>query len=243
MKKIATLGMLSVLLVPQINTFGASINGPSTVKCGESFTISANGMDGLAEDKSWLFNVYIGGSRVHQQEYNGSANYTVNTDKCDIDVTAQLETTEGGFATTFYSVRIQPEEKVEVDPQSVELSTYSANLKVGESTKVSATVKPDNAWSKGVIWFSSNDSVATVDSNGNIVAKGVGTTTITARADVDPFPQASLTVTVSEKTPTPPSHIDVTGIALTPSSANLKVGESTTLSATVQPSNATNKEV
>ncbi len=51
------------------------------------------------------------------------------------------------------------------------------------STKLQCDVYPSNATNKKITWESSNKSVATVDSKGNIKAKSMGTTVITAKSE------------------------------------------------------------
>lgn len=52
---------------------------------------------------------------------------------------------------------------------------------VGEiSSALKVTITPDNATNKNVIWSSSNESVATVDQNGNVKGVSAGNVTITA---------------------------------------------------------------
>lgn len=53
---------------------------------------------------------------------------------------------------------------------------------MGTTTKLTANVSPSNATNKNVTWSSSNTTVATVDSSGNVTAKAMGQTTITATA-------------------------------------------------------------
>ena len=65
---------------------------------------------------------------------------------------------------------------------SVELNKTELPLKKGESETLVATVNPDNATNKTVTWSSDKSSVATVDSNGKVTAKGGGEATITAKA-------------------------------------------------------------
>ena len=55
------------------------------------------------------------------------------------------------------------------------------NLTIGNSTTLVATISPDNASNKRIIWSSSAESVATVNASGKINAVSVGTTTITAK--------------------------------------------------------------
>lgn len=136
--------------------------------------------------------------------------------------------TEDGGKTATCSVKVN----AQTHPvESVELNKTSASLKVGETTTLTATVKPDNASDKTVTWSSSDASVASVE-NGVVTAKKIGTATITAKAGGK---TATCSITV-EATP-------VSSIELDKTSASLKVGETITLTATVKPSNATNKKV
>ena len=64
----------------------------------------------------------------------------------------------------------------------ISLNKTSITLKKGATDRLVATISPSNANNKGVTWTSSNTGVATVDTNGNVTAKGVGNATITATA-------------------------------------------------------------
>lgn len=63
----------------------------------------------------------------------------------------------------------------------VTLDKTTAELKVGETATLTATVAPENATDKTVTWSSDNEVVATVE-NGVVTAVGAGTATITAKA-------------------------------------------------------------
>ena len=69
-------------------------------------------------------------------------------------------------------------EAVPVD--GVSLNKHNLELEEGESETLVATVTPTYATNKGVVWSSSNESVATVN-NGLVQAIGEGETTITVR--------------------------------------------------------------
>lgn len=62
----------------------------------------------------------------------------------------------------------------------ISISYLSKTLEVADSVSLSATVTPKN---KKVHWSSSNTNVATVNQNGYVKAKSVGTATITATAN------------------------------------------------------------
>lgn len=65
--------------------------------------------------------------------------------------------------------------------KSVTMSKKSANMYPGQKSALKATVKGQTGfYNQGVSWKSSNTKVATVDSKGNVVAKGAGSATITA---------------------------------------------------------------
>ena len=96
---------------------------------------------------------------------------------------------------------------------------------------------PLNADCTEVVWHSDNSSVASVNaSNGYIYANAVGTTRIYATATDGSGCSDYLTVTVSNSVP-------VSSVTLNRSSLSLEEGQNASLSATVCPENATNKEL
>ena len=96
-------------------------------------------------------------------------------------------------------------------------------------------MKPDNATNKNVVWSSSNESVAKV-SNGKVTAVSPGSVTITAKTD-DGSKTATCQITVKAKV------YPVESISLDKTSAEMTEGDELTLTATVKPDNATNKNV
>ena len=122
-----------------------------------------------------------------------------------------------------------------VHVSSISLSQTTLSMTVGESATLVATVLPENATNKNVIWSTDNPSVASVD-NGTVSAVGQGTATITAKTE-DGDKTAACTVTVINQT------IDVTSVSLDKTEITLTEGDSQTLQATVKPDNATDKTV
>ena len=127
-------------------------------------------------------------------------------------------------------------ENISVGVTGVVLNLTSLTLTEGESAKLTATVNPNNANNKGVIWASSNSDIVSVDTNGNIKALKPGSATITVTTKDGGY-TASAQISVNRKV------INVTGVVLNLTSLNLTEGESTRLTATVNPSNADNKNV
>ncbi len=83
-----------------------------------------------------------------------------------------------------------------VDVTGVTLDKSAALLVEGQTEKLTATISPDNATNKNVIWSSDNTDVATVDANGLITAVAPGKATITVTT-VDGNKTAACEVTVT----------------------------------------------
>ena len=132
------------------------------------------------------------------------------------------------LAVLLFGCKKEPRE-IAVD--SIELSEFSINLHVGESQTLSASIKPDNATNKTVTWASSDASIATV-ANGVVIANGIGSAIIVVVAG-DKTAMCGVTVTTTP----------VSGITLDKTTASLKVNENLVLTATISPSNATDKTV
>lgn len=114
---------------------------------------------------------------------------------------------------------------------SIVLNKTKLSLDIGESETLVATVKPDDATDKTITWTSSDETIATVDASGKIVAKKDGSTTITAQAGVI---TASCEVVVC---------IPVSSITLNETKLELMRLEARALNATIEPENATKKDV
>ncbi|URZ03577.1 Ig-like domain-containing protein [Clostridium felsineum] len=72
-------------------------------------------------------------------------------------------------------------QKVQVqNATGITLNKNTDELITGQNDKLIATITPDDAVDKSVVWSTSDSSIASVDSNGTITAKNEGTATITA---------------------------------------------------------------
>ena len=83
---------------------------------------------------------------------------------------------------------------------SVTLNKSELALYTGGSATLTATVQPEDATNKAVNWSSSDEAVATVDTNGKVTAVGEGNATITATAADGSTISATCTVTVTQST-------------------------------------------
>ena len=108
----------------------------------------------------------------------GTQTVTVSYTKADVTKTATYEITVNAVAVT-----------------GITLNKEAVQLKVGKTTKLTATVEPDNATDKTVVWSSGDETVATVSEDGTVTAVAEGTATITAGTP-DGAQTATCTVTV-----------------------------------------------
>lgn len=79
--------------------------------------------------------------------------------------------------------------------ESIILDQSALNLKVGQKSTLTATVNPDGATVKEVVWESNQPTVVDVV-DGVVTAKGVGTATITVKSVAQPDKVAQCTITV-----------------------------------------------
>ncbi len=146
-----------------------------------------------------------------------------------------------GSGKTFYVVDVDVvvgESAPAVTVTGISLNKTSLTLEQGNEETLTATISPSDATNQGVTWSSSDATVASV-ADGKVTALAVGTATITATADGDNTKTATCTVNVIENTH--PTAVE--SITLSKTTLSLKVGATETLTYTITPQNATNKNV
>lgn len=121
----------------------------------------------------------------------------------------------------------------------VTLNKIVLKLYTGDSETLKATITPANATNKYVTWKSSKPTVATVDANGKVTAKSIGMADITVTTKDGGY-TATCRVGVVRR---PAGDVSVTGVTLNKTATTIAVGASETLTATIAPTNATNKKV
>lgn len=119
----------------------------------------------------------------------------------------------------------------------VTLDKSTLSMQVGDSQKLTSTVRPSNATNQSVKWLASNDNITV--SNGTVTAKSTGRAVVTVQTDDGGY-TATCDVTIQKKVP---EIVPVTGVELNKSQMTLEVDSSVTLIATVKPSTATNQSV
>ena len=124
------------------------------------------------------------------------------------------------------------EVEVIVPATGITLSSSSEELWTGDVVLLSATVTPQNATDKTVVWATSNENVATVTADGLVTAVAGGSCLITAKNSAGKT--ASCRIDVLES---------CTGVELSAKILGMYVGQTDRLTATVLPATATNKQI
>lgn len=139
--------------------------------------------------------------------------------------------TEDGIKTATCEVKVNAKY---ISVTSLQLDKAYAELIEGEELILTPIVSPENASNKSVVWSSSDPSVASVV-DGKVSALKYGITTITA---ITKSAEKIATCEVKVKTKYP-----VMAVSLDKIYVELTAGDEITLTATVSPENASNKNV
>ncbi|MEH6956385.1 Ig-like domain-containing protein [Neobacillus drentensis] len=123
---------------------------------------------------------------------------------------------------------------VRVSTKTVKVSKTRLSVTAGKTAVLTANVSPSDSTDKTVKWKSSNTKIVTVDRNGKIYAKRKGTAIVTASVNHARVVKVKVTVT-------PP--VMARSVKINKSSTILYKGQTLTLTATVSPSNVTDKTV
>lgn len=208
---------------PEVRVQGVTINPSSvTVEPGSTCVLEAVVVPENATNKNVIWS--SGNESVVTVDQGGTVNGVAEGNAVVKAIT------EDGRLTAVCQVKVA----YEIIPvESIELDRSEMGLLIDEEVRLNATVLPENASDKAVIWVTDNPDVASVSSDGLVKAVGKGSAVITARTS-DGDKQASCKVTVT---------IPVSGVSLEPEELALKVGSEYGLTATVTPSNASNKNI
>ena len=223
---------------------------PSTVKLGKATLNSKKTAVTVTWNKTNSCNYYViyrkaGSSSKWTKLATVKSSVTKYTDKKPVKGVKNTYTIRSYYSKTKvygkYNTKGVSVTMPAIKVSKVALNKTSATLKSkGQTVQLTATVSPSNATNKTLEWKSSNTNVATVDSSGKVTAVANGTATITATAKDDSKKSASCKITVS----IPSTTVPVSSVSLNKTSATLTAkGQTAQLTATVAPSNATNKVV
>ena len=121
------------------------------------------------------------------------------TDDSVATMPEDLAAMDSAFGVVLENLKAETKVTVTTNVEGITLDKTEGVLTVGNTVTVTATVTPDTATNASVTWSSSDEAIATVDSEGKITAVAPGTATITATSDSNPDASAAYAVTVQAK--------------------------------------------
>ena len=142
-------------------------------------------------------------------------------------------TTADGGKTAECKITVTPKA---IPVESVSVDEETLTIIEGGFASITATITPAEATNKTVSYKSSDATVATVDAEGKVTGVKAGKATITVTTE-DGGKTATCAVTVTSK------EVKVTGVSLNKTTLTIAAGSSETLTATLEPTNATNQNV
>ena len=221
-KKTAT---ITVTVTQQVGEIRLSAD-KTTLKVGGTAKVTANVLPENASNKGVTF------TSSHSTVATVDANGNVQAASAGTTtITATAADGKGAYGTITI--------KVEDMATGVTLSPTSKELKVNETAQLAASVLPATA-NQGIKFTSSDETVATVSETGLVTARKEGTAVITATATDGSEKSASCTIKVGATA----VDVPVTGITLDQPEITIEVlKDAKQLKATVEPANATNKDV
>lgn len=121
----------------------------------------------------------------------------------------------------------------EIPVTGISITKADENVYVDDKVKLDVTVIPENANNKNFTLKSLNEDVATIDEQGNVIAKAYGKARIMATSEDGEFTDIC-EFDVFEH---------VTGVNINSSNINLKIGENKTLEAMIKPEGKTDGQI
>ena len=192
-----------------------------TITKGNTVTLTATVTPNDAYDKSVIW-------ETSDSTVATVANGVVTAVGCG-EAIITVTTNDGGYTA-------QCTTTVENPVTGVTLNSNVTYILTGETYQLVATVAPSDACGdKSVSWSTSDSSIASVSNDGLVTAVATGRATVTVTTTVGSY-TASCAVEVSEP-------VAVTSVTLDESALDITVGQTSQLTVTVLPNNATDKSV
>lgn len=164
----------------------------------------ANGGHKDNQNKSGLgsYHYHCGGHPAHLHPngvcpYSSSSKSSTSSSGSGSASSSSSSTTSGSSSSSSSNSKTRTSVPSTIAVTEIQIEEKIEDMEIGENEKLTATITPSNATDKNVTWKSSDESIATVDSTGEVTAKKSGVVTITATTSNG----KSSTITINVKEP------------------------------------------
>ena len=134
------------------------------------------------KNKSGLgsYHYHCGGNPAHLHT-NGVCPYSSSSSSSNSSTSSSSSSSKSSTSTSqSSSTQTTTTVPSTVAVTGIQINENIESLEVGKSKIITATITPSNATDKNITWKSSDESIATVNTSGEITAKKSGTVNITA---------------------------------------------------------------
>ena len=158
----------------------------------------ANGGHKDNQNKSGLgsYHYHCGGYPAHLHP-NGVCPYSSSSKSSTSSSGSGSSSTSGSSSSSSSSSKTTTSVPSTIAVTEIQIEEKIEDMEIGENEKLTAIITPSNATDKNVTWKSSDESIATVDSTGEVTAKKSGVVIITATTSNG----KSSTITINVKEP------------------------------------------
>lgn len=158
----------------------------------------ANGGHRDNKNKSGLgsYHYHCGGHPAHLHP-NGVCPYSSSSQSSTSSSSSGSSSTSGSSSSSSSSSKTTTSVPSTIEVTEIQIEEKIEDMEIGGNEKLTAIITPSNATDKNVTWQSSDESIATIDSTGEVTAKKSGVVTITATTSNG----KSSTITINVKEP------------------------------------------
>ena len=164
----------------------------------------ANGGHKDNQNKSGLgsYHYHCGGHPAHLHPngvcpYSSSSKSSTSSSGSGSASSSSSSTTSGSSSSSSSNSKTRTSVPSTIAVTEIQIEEKIEDMEIGENEKLTATITPSNATDKNVTWKSSDESIATVDSTGEVTAKKSGVVTITATTSNGK--SSTITINVKER--------------------------------------------
>lgn len=157
----------------------------------------------LTEGETLAINLDLG---ENEACYNGITYNVINKDIANISGKNKLLGVQAGqtqMSITQNEERISVpvyifEREKNIEAEKITLAPDQATIKINQTIVINGIISPSDTTNKSIMWTSSNPTIATVNSKGEVIGHKEGKTTITAQTSNGKKASATITVTKSQ---------------------------------------------
>ena len=154
--------------------------------------------------------------------------------------TVTVTTADGGFTSQCIVIVSASSSSETVAVTGVTLTESEVTMNVNETKTFGYTVLPSNATNKSVYWYTASGNCVVDETTGEVTARYVGSDFVNVVTKDGRFSDSCKITVIDSSVGT---NVPVTGVTLSTNNVSININEQYTLTATVQPTNATNKNL